>query len=273
MRSIVAILLLLLVLSPSLRADQTSALINQQLDSLVSLDLKNKPLPEAMKIIGQQTGVRIDAAAGVYDLLPWGDQTTINAKVENQTLRGALSAIAQKLGLTFTLKDNYIELQPMPALAQLGQRATVRELEALDKLASTAANLPSDRVKVSALVESIDHKLVELKSPFAIENRLGLVGPDFVEGGLFELPGMSIPGMRKGTRFVSEQFTLKQLVWNRGAVHLHKWSCSAPAELMKPACRQLLSGAALPSNEDRNVRGRSLLQLSLYSQDFRGSAQ
>jgi hypothetical protein len=61
----------------------------------------------------------------------------------------------------------------MPALARLGRRANLPELQALDKLASTNLNLPSDQIKVSQLIEAIDQKLVELKSPFAVENRLG----------------------------------------------------------------------------------------------------
>jgi len=162
----------LLLISRAL-AQQTSALINQALDSPFQWKAKEMPLPQAMKEIAAKTGVRIEASGLVYDLLPWGDQTTISAQIDNQTLRAALEAITRKLGLTFVLKDNYVELRPMPALARLGRRANLPELQALDKLASTTLNLPSDQIKVSQLIEAIDQKLVELKSPFAVENRLG----------------------------------------------------------------------------------------------------
>jgi len=175
-----ALLLAILIARPA-AAQQTSALINQALDSQLKWSAKDMPLPQAMKEIANKTGVRIEATAQVYDLLPWGDQTTISAQVDNQTLRAALEAMTRKLGLTFVLKDNYVELRPMPALARLGRRANLPELRALDLLASTPINLPSEQVKVSQLIEAIDSKLVELKSPFAIENRIGeRVGADRV---------------------------------------------------------------------------------------------
>jgi len=132
-----------------------------------------------MKEIANQTGVRIEPTAAVYDLLPWGEQTSVTATIKNQTLREGLDAIARKLGLHFVLKDNYVELQPMPALARLGQRSTVQELQALDQLATTQLTFPADQVKVSALVDAVDKKLLEIKSQFAVENRLGdRVSPD-----------------------------------------------------------------------------------------------
>src|SRR4051812_5053734 len=155
------------------RAEQTSALINQQLDQPFELTLKDTPLPAALKQIGNATGVRIDPTENMYDLLPWGDQTTINAKINNQSLRSALDAIARKLGLTFVLKDDHVELRPMPALARLGRRATTDELAVLDLLASKQLNLGADHAKLPQLLEAIDQKLVETKSSFAIENRLG----------------------------------------------------------------------------------------------------
>jgi len=154
-------------------AEQTSALINQQLDSPFELTLKDTPLPQALKQIGNATGVRIDPTESVYNLLPWGDQTTINAKIANQSLRDALTAIARKLGLMFVLKDDYVELRPVPALARLGRRATLDELGVLDTLSSTPLNLGTEKPKLGALLEAVDQKLVEVKSPFAVENRLG----------------------------------------------------------------------------------------------------
>jgi hypothetical protein len=117
--------------------------------------------------------VRIEATPAVWALLPWGDQTNITAKIENATLRDALEAITRKLGLIYVLKDQNIELQPMPALQRLGRRATQQELKALDQLASTPANLTTDRPTVRQLIEAVDARLMEMKSPFAIESRPG----------------------------------------------------------------------------------------------------
>src|SRR3954470_3184886 len=157
----------------SVHAEQTSALINQQLDQPFELTLKDSPLPEALKKIGNATGVRIDPTESVYALLPWGEQTTINAKIANQSLRDALTAIARKLGLMFVLKDDHVELRPVPALARLGRRATMQELGALDKLSSTQLSLGSEKAKIPALLDAINKKLAEIQSDFTTENRLG----------------------------------------------------------------------------------------------------
>ncbi len=171
-RSALCFLLAYLCLVGFASAQNTSALINEQLDKLASLDL-NGVLPQVVQSIQHDTGVPIEVAPEVYDLLPWGDQTNITAKIENQTLRQALDAITQKLGLTYALKDEFLELEPVPALVRLGRRATVQELDLLDMLASNPLNLPSDRTSVHALIDALDQRLVDLKSPYAIENRPG----------------------------------------------------------------------------------------------------
>src|SRR5262249_10080711 len=148
----------------ALAQPQTSALINQQLDKPITLEL-NTVLPEAMRAIAQKTGVRIQATPVVWETLPWGDQTNVIAKIDNTTLRDALDSITRKVGLTFVLKDEAIELQPMPALTRLGRRSTKQELEALDVLASNPANLGTERPTVKQLIEAVDQKLLDMKQP------------------------------------------------------------------------------------------------------------
>lgn len=168
-RAIIAICLLML--APPVQAQSTSALINEALDKLVEkLDL-NTALPEAVKAIENQTGVPIKIDPAVWDLLPWGEQTNINAKIENRTLREAMTAITQKLGLTFVLKDEYVELQPMAPLRRLARRATVQELKALDLLARTPLALPQNAPTMAELLKAVDGKLESSQTPFAIENR------------------------------------------------------------------------------------------------------
>src|SRR3954452_1875275 len=151
-------------------AQSTSALINEALDKQVNLDL-NDTLPGALQAIQTKTGVPIKPDPSVYDLLPWGENTNITAKIQNQTLRQALDAITQKLGLSFTLGDEAILLQPVPALRRLPHRATVQELRALDLLAATKMPPVKDN-HVQTFLSAIDLQLDALKSPFAVENRL-----------------------------------------------------------------------------------------------------
>jgi hypothetical protein len=169
-RLLVIVALSLSLAGSALAVPNSSALINEAMDKIYPLNL-DTTLPVAMKAIGEQTGVPIEAAPSVWDLLPWGDQTTITAKIEGKTLRDALDAIARKLGLVVVLKDEVVELQPMPALARIGRRSTVQELAALDQLASTPATLSTEKPTVRQLLEAVDQKLVDLKSPYAVENR------------------------------------------------------------------------------------------------------
>ncbi len=161
------------VLGPAtLRGEDTSALINQELDKLVKLQVDG-PLPQVIKTIADKTGVPISADQTVYELLPWGEQTNVAARIENQTLRQALAAITRKLGLTFNLAPETIRLVPVPALQRLGRRATVQELAALDLLGGNELKLNTDRPTLRQLVDAVDQKLIELKAPYAVEFRPG----------------------------------------------------------------------------------------------------
>src|SRR3954469_19233249 len=95
---------LLVLPPPPAIAQNSSALNNETLDKPVDLEL-NDVLPAAIRAIVNKTSVPIQAEPAVWELLPWGEQTNINAQIKNQTLRQALTAITQKLGLTFSLGD------------------------------------------------------------------------------------------------------------------------------------------------------------------------
>lgn len=165
--------------------NSTSALINQALDKNVNLQLDGV-LPTVLKTIEDQTGVRITPTNDVYDLLPWGEQTNIKAKIENQTLRSALSAITHKLGLNWELGQFDVIIKPMPALARLGRRATVAELQALDLLTNTPLGEHKDQMTVQELVNAIDQKLATIKNPpLSIQLRSG--DPDDPQAGTIKL--------------------------------------------------------------------------------------
>src|SRR5437763_15117983 len=90
---------LLMICVLNVGAQDMSALINEALDKRIDkLDLTGT-LPQVINTIGDKTGVKIVATAAVWDLLPWGQSTNINAHIENHTLRQALDAATRKLGL------------------------------------------------------------------------------------------------------------------------------------------------------------------------------
>ena len=170
MSRLIVPLLLLTVTTPALAQQKTSALINEELDKLSEFQLSGT-LPQAIKEITAKTGVPIEVTPQAYDLLPWGEQTTINAKIANQTLRKALEAITRKLGLMIEMRDEAIEIKPLPALRRLGRRATVEELGVLDLLSRTELKIEGERPTVKQILAAVDNRLDELKSPFAVENR------------------------------------------------------------------------------------------------------
>lgn len=151
-------------------AQDTSALINEALDKPIKMDI-NATLPQAIDQIGDKTGVRIQVQSSVWDLLPWGRDTNITVKIDNQTLRQALDAITRKLGLNFVLTEEAVELRPMPALRRLARRATVQELNALNLLRSNLLGLSTDQPTVDQLLDAVDQRLEDLKSGLAIDNR------------------------------------------------------------------------------------------------------
>ncbi len=167
----------LLVAAGPARGSVTSELIGKALDSQQNLDL-NAVLPDAMQQIGSATGVRLAADPAVWDLLPWGEQTTITAKLRNHTLRDDLTAITRTLGLTFAQTDDAVELRPLPPLRRLGRRATVGELAVLDRMSTTPLGLAADRPTVREVLAAVDAKLAAAKSPFAVDDR----APDNVLG-------------------------------------------------------------------------------------------
>ena len=164
---------IVLVLSPAwVVAQSSSALINEALDKQVKLEFpQNTPLPQVMAAITKDTDVPLTTDPSVYELLPWGEQTGLTAQIANQTLREALAVITRTLGLTFVLKSEAVEIRPLPALKRLGRRSTPGELEVLNLLASTPAELKSDRPTVKELLGAVDAKLEGAKSDFAIEDR------------------------------------------------------------------------------------------------------
>jgi hypothetical protein len=151
-------------------ATVTSALINKQLDTQQNLKL-DTTLPDAMQQIGNQTGVRLEADPAVWDLLPWGEQTSIKANIQNRTLRQGLTAITQKLALEFVLGDESVQVRPIPALRRLGRRATVDELSVLDLMTATPINLPTDHPTLREIVTAVNDGLAKQKSPFSIDDR------------------------------------------------------------------------------------------------------
>jgi len=159
-----------LLLSSFANAQASSALINEALDKIVELDL-DTTLPQALKTIEDKTGVPIRVSRQAYDVLPWGEQTKLTAKISQQTLRNSLTAISTKLGLRYTVGDQEVVIEPLPALARVGRRSTVDELTVTDLLAQAPYKNAGKDTSLQDLVAAIDQHFVETKQPYSLENR------------------------------------------------------------------------------------------------------
>jgi hypothetical protein len=84
--------------------------------------------------------------------------------------------ITRKLGLQFVLKDEAIELQPLPALRRLGRKSTLSELECLSLLGSTSLQMTTDKTDLKNLLAAVDSRLVAVKSAYDVENRTATSG-------------------------------------------------------------------------------------------------
>jgi hypothetical protein len=165
-------LALSLCLAAAAGAQNTSALINEKLDRLVEIDV-DTTLPQAIETIKEKTAVPIVVSRAAYDALPWGEQTKLTTKISAHTLRAALTAIVQTLGLTYRVAGEELLIEPQPALTRLGMRATVQDLNLLSALAGNTLGGQGGNTTVTELLTRIDARLQELKLPLAIENRAG----------------------------------------------------------------------------------------------------
>lgn len=185
MRRLAFLLILLVSLSTYASAQDTSALIAEQLDKQVDLKL-DTTLPDALHQIADQTGVKIEAEQAVWDLLPWGQLTNLTIEVKNQTLREALNAITGALGLTYEVGDESVQLRPMPALRRLGRRATLQELQTLGQLVAPFQSEQHQFDRASALLQQIDDQLSKQPGAPAIDFRKSAL--ENLNEGAFNIP-------------------------------------------------------------------------------------
>ena len=141
------------------------------MDSQVSELNVQGGLLDVMKAVESATGVRLEAEPAVWEALPWGQETNLTVHFKNCTVRQALESITRRLGLSFSLSDEAVVLTPSKALARLGRRSTLEEIRVLDRLAAEPAGLGAE-VSVQQILDAMDAKLAEEKSPFAVQDRL-----------------------------------------------------------------------------------------------------
>ena len=129
----VATSLCLLALSLS-AADDLGPLIEEALDQAVHLNVTDQTLADAFAGVAEETGITVTIAPETLELLPYGANTKVTARMENISLREGLSQLTDPLGLKFEVRERGLEVVPTAALLRVGKRATWDELDALAEL-------------------------------------------------------------------------------------------------------------------------------------------
>ena len=106
-------------------------LIEAALDQAVQLDIQDTPIEQAFETVAAETGVVVSIAPEALDLLPYGANTKVDARMQSIPLREGLAHLTAPLGLRFEVRAREIEVLPTPALSRIGRRATWDELDTL----------------------------------------------------------------------------------------------------------------------------------------------
>src|SRR5579862_167637 len=88
-----------------------------------------------------------------------------------------------------------------------------------------------------------------------------LVEKDGAVFGLFEFADVAARSAGEGTFFVTEEFRLDELSWDRGAVQRDEGAGGSGAALMERASNQLLAGSSFAKNADARFAGGHAIDL------------
>jgi len=135
MRHATHIFLSILAMGQTPEPVPTRALIEQALNEPARITLKDVTLRDAVKLLEEQTGVRLLVPQEVLGFVPSGGGTRIDhAEMANLPLRTALEKLFSPVGLTFSVENDHILVEPKAAVRCLGRAATWEELDTLAQL-------------------------------------------------------------------------------------------------------------------------------------------
>ena len=114
------------------------SLIEQALDEPIDLEINDQPILAALNTISEKSGVPIRLEDNAVSLLPYGQDTSVNAAMHGVTLRQGMQSLFRRLGMECHVQGDTLLIKPTGALRRIGRRATWSEVETLEWLASTA---------------------------------------------------------------------------------------------------------------------------------------
>ncbi|RPI63689.1 MAG: hypothetical protein EHM48_02065, partial [Planctomycetaceae bacterium] len=120
----------------TLSAQQDVANLQKALDKSVDINIANIPIGQVFQKISTQTGAKFVLSEDAIAMLPYGDQTPLEIKLRDTTLRNSLSPMLSKLALQWNIEGDKVKIVPKEALYRLGRRATFNELVVLGAICS-----------------------------------------------------------------------------------------------------------------------------------------
>ena len=135
---------------------QGQAKLQQALDRQVALELDNARIGDLFEALQKTAGVQFVLDPEALNALPYGEETRLDVKIRNITLRKALSPILARQGLTWEIDGQAIRIQPTEALVRMGRRATFEELDTLGKLYTAQLKATSEGGPVIQQLRELD---------------------------------------------------------------------------------------------------------------------
>lgn len=112
-------------------AQRGAVSLQQALDKPVNLTIADAVIGDVFKKLTEATGVKFVITDDALDYLPYGDQTRLAVKLENITLRRALTPMLAPQSLQWTIEEDAVRIVPTEALYRMGRRAGYDELKVL----------------------------------------------------------------------------------------------------------------------------------------------
>lgn len=119
---------------PTFAAGQESVSLQRLLDRPVSVEAKDLPIGKIFEKLQAASGIEFIVDHDTLDVLPYGDQTRLSARIKNATLRTALTPILSVPALQWEIVGEKVRIIPSEPLYRMCRRATYDELLLLGKM-------------------------------------------------------------------------------------------------------------------------------------------
>ncbi len=148
MTNVLAYLFAAVVIGQSGAPLDLRTLIEQALNEPGGIAIENETLADTIKLVAEQTGVKLVMGPEAMNLMPLGPRTLIQkVKIANMPLRDGLTRLFAPLGMTLVVRDDHVEIVPRDGLRGLNRPATWEELDTLSELAAIEPGIDSDALE------------------------------------------------------------------------------------------------------------------------------